>query len=655
MAQELGLFGEMAGPTRRQSRSRIFDENDVPLHLLSIPELSFREDLFADRIGGLWFWLGAWTITPHRDDRDVEDVVSRQSMLLGAEQFADIFGKLESIGNVIRNLGKPEGSVLQTGDKREYNYAPFHRFEFSFTSVTGEPLVFIRSTTGNAELFINPDLELYFELEETTRGSGVWWDPRKRVEALRRRVIEQGNLEIVEIRVEHLRRYLQARQMSLIVGHYRHLHLYNPSPGSVERFVAEDLVIGAPDQGAKAIFQNWGLRQDVPGMPPFLQRRLHLWFEIKPAAIDIDHPWADEPPFDPYTYTLPTRSGPVAPARWALLEPAVGRRFEGEACDFVERVYFQQEVLTKYEGASGFEVSDNGSVTCRNYWGLHRSTSRVGNELLATGIGDFAEGVPWDEWAHWKQYAVEPPNPETIDALREEQTVPDAVNALVRALQGLNGAFANLADAMDVAVPDPLWLGSLDSLAGRQLKWVYPVAADDDEFLKRATLVSTLVLDELALESLRTLAKAIGAKLHLNYGKRPQPLGSRNLLQRVTLIAVLIGDFKADISGISTLVKQAEGKADGVGDADLRIELVGAYRRVRDEMAPLAFLYELRIHGGLAHTPNKTAAAKAAVQLGLPEKNWHRIDYLRLLSLVAGSVIQVSGHLGTAARELERG
>src|ERR1700676_1024237 len=42
-----------------------------------------------------------------------------------------------------------------------------------------------------------------------------------------------------------------------------------------------------------------------------------LRFGIKPPAIDIEDPWAEEPQFDPYTFTLLTQAGPVAPARWA--------------------------------------------------------------------------------------------------------------------------------------------------------------------------------------------------------------------------------------------------------------------------------------------------------------------------------------------------
>ena len=318
-------------------------------------------------------------------------------------------------------------------------------------------------------------------------------------------------------------------------------------------------------------------------------------------------------------------------------------------------VYFRQEVLTKYEGAFGFEVEDNGSVSCRSYWGLVRSTRRLGNELLATAIGDFAEGVPFEEWPHWKQYAVEPPSQDVEAALGEEQTVPAAVNSLCHALDELNAGFAVTAGRLGVAISGPLWRGSLDSLAGRQLKWVYPADADDDEFLKRATLTSTLVIDELHPKSLRQFLKAVGQNLHLDDADPPQPLGSRNLLQRLTLIAVFLEHVQPDIATIPLLVKQAEGKATTRGDFGLQAELAELNGRVRDELGPLAFLYDLRTHGGLAHPPDKKKAASAAAQLGITTENWHRTHYLRLLNLVAGSVRQISEHLKDAAQALARG
>ena len=628
----------------------IIDRNNVPSHLFSIPELDFSEDLFSEPLIGPWFRLGAQTINRRLDERGVENVVLRRSLLLPPDGFANIYGNVASIGNAMDHLGKPGGSLIHKDEHKVYRYTPFYRFEMELSSVIAEPLVFVRSTTLGAKLFINPDLLLFFKLEEKPANSGIWWDPPKGIEAVWQRVIDQDNLEIVEIRVEYLCKYLQARQMALLVGHYRDLRLFNPAQSTIGMFTEGDLTLGSPEQGVKALVGCW-LRNDIPFVDPFLQRRLQLWFQITPSAIDLEDPWADQPSFDPYAFTLPTQVGPVAPARWAHLRHSAGRKFEGKVCDFMEPVCFRQEVLTKYEGASGFEVEDNGSVSCYHEWALRRSTQRLGNELLTSAIGDFAEGVPFHEWPHWKQYAVEPPSSESVAVLREEQTVPTAVNSMVQGLCELNTAFARLATSLGKTIPDPLWRGSLDSLAGRQLKWVYPVSAGEDEFLKRATLVSTLVIDALEPALLRRLLGAIDERLHQNNEVPPKTLGSRNLLQRVTLVALLIENFRPDTVAIPILVMQAEGEAESA-DPDLKAELEQLYERVRREFAPLAFLYELRGHSGVAHHPSMKKAGAAAVQLGLPNKGWHRADYLRLLTSVTGSVHQISKHLEDAAQVL---
>lgn len=78
-------------------------------------------------------------------------MVYRQSMLLTPEDFGVIFKKLESI---VGNIGKPGGSLIRDGEKMVYRYAPFHRFEMSFTPAIVEPLVFFNSTGSGASLLI---------------------------------------------------------------------------------------------------------------------------------------------------------------------------------------------------------------------------------------------------------------------------------------------------------------------------------------------------------------------------------------------------------------------------------------------------------------------------------------------------------------------
>ena len=156
----------------------LIDKDDVPKHLFGIPELDLSPDLCPERLAGPWFRLGAWTFGSGSDGQGMENVVYRQSMLLSPEDFAVIFDKLES---VVAGVGKPGGSLKSEGDKTVYRYAPFHRFEISFTAVVAEPLVFFRNTTSTFSLLINPDLWLYFRLEE--KAPGIWWDPPKGIEA----------------------------------------------------------------------------------------------------------------------------------------------------------------------------------------------------------------------------------------------------------------------------------------------------------------------------------------------------------------------------------------------------------------------------------------------------------------------------------------
>jgi hypothetical protein len=107
-------------------------------------------------------------------------------------------------------------------------------------------------------------------------------------------------------------------------------------------------------------------------------------------------------------------------------------------------------------------------------------------------------------------------------------------------------------------------------------------------------------------------------------------------------------NLRPDIAQIPILVRQAEGEARSTKD-DPQAELEKLYERVREKFAPLAFLYDLRVHGGLAHSPNLKEAAKAAKALGLPGSGWHRTHYLSLLSLLTGSISQISEHLKSGA------
>jgi hypothetical protein len=631
--------------------SEILDRNEVPAHVSSVRMLDCSGDYFVDRLAGPWIRLGAWNHNPAVDRDNVADEIMRQCVLIPSEAFALLFDKLRQVG-ILNGLDRPGGTVYSSGRDKEYIYFPFHQFAFPFTNVIGEPLVFVHANITSAGLFVNPDLWMSLQLEERTAGNGIWWDPRRAMDVLIQRV-SADNLHTVDIRADYLLRYLQMRQMSLLIGHYRQLQLFHPSQGAIDAFVKEDLVVGSPESGTKAFFENWGLRRDDLYRGDYLQRRLHLWIEIKPSAIDIENPWEVPPSFDTHDFTLPTKFGQVAPARWRRFRDEDDCEFAGTTCDFMDAIYFRQEVLTKYEVTSGFEVKDNGSVSNIGYWSLTRSTSRIGNELLTLAIGDFAEGVPFEEWPHWEQYAVEPPSEYSLRAIHQEIPIPKSVNSLLRALQQMNAAFSEMANGIGLRSSTPLWRGSLDSLAGRQLKWVYPASAGDDEFIKRATLTSTLFLDGLQSSPMREFLNVFGMRFHESFEKTRSPLGSRKLLQRTALAAAVIAVIQPKRSKVPSLVKAAEGKGAGRIEADLERELLALNTQIREEFSPLAFLYDLRLHGGLAHPPNKKESALAAAKLGLPKENWHRTDYLALLELVRRGFERISEHFRAARDKLE--
>ena len=52
-------------------------------------------------------------------------MIERQSIMLTPGRFSEIYDKLESVGNVFANLGKPVGSVQDDGDQKKYAYARF--------------------------------------------------------------------------------------------------------------------------------------------------------------------------------------------------------------------------------------------------------------------------------------------------------------------------------------------------------------------------------------------------------------------------------------------------------------------------------------------------------------------------------------------------
>lgn len=632
---------------RAVQENAIISSECLPKSLSAIPELDLSNDLTAPRLSTDWFRLAS---IGKRDTEVGEDAIRRKSFLLKRGMFSRIYTKLGSVYHHTNNLGTPRSMVEDDGNAPRYMYQPFYQYQLDFIDCTAEPLAFEMPIKSGIDLILNPDIYLYLRLEKLNPDGKLWWDPVRSIEVIRTTVSDDTSVQSIDIRVDYLEKYIQARQMSLVVGHYRHLLLRYPTEEVMTKFEREELTLGSAKTGTKAMMQSYSDEDHRMSNPAFAMRRLDLWFEIKPSKLDINDPWSDEPSFDVHNFTFQTDEGDVAPGRWKDFKGKNYEKFAGVVGDFSDVIFFKQEVLSKYQGTVGFTITDNGGITCFDEWGLTRSTWRIGNELIATWIGDFAEGVRLCEWPHWKQFSTSPPSEQAVELFGKELPIPKGVSNLCHALDALNGAFSELTELLGNHEP-LVWTGSEKSLACRQLKWVYPVASGEEEFLTRATLMSTLVVEELHGPALRRVLSSLDSNFDKNSEDSPRPLGSRNLLQRLGSVASVITSLNVDGASVAELVLQAEGCRSN-DDKDVESELRKLHEKVREIMRPLAFLYDLRNCGGVAHSVKINDLRKLTSSMNMPKSGWGRTEFLQLLLSVTEAIDQLRLKFESAAEVL---
>ena len=623
---------------------RLFRPADLPGKISAIDGIDFSADLTADPLGGDWIRLGVRSLP----GRDIAARHTRECFLIALDQIAATFAALDYIGEALDGLGQPVSWITTApSGGTAYGYNPAHNFELRHSGIFVESLVAIRYGTVGAETFlINPDLWLELGLEETSSGSGSWWDRARGIEVLRRRHLADAFLEAVEIRRDALLRYLRDRQRALVIGEFRAARRDRPSADDLAAFDTQDIVLerDAPFR-AKAIVRSNGPGAGITRETrQSLYRWLHLWIALLPPALNTTRPFDEQPAFDVYAFTLPTRDGEAAPARYRGAAGSPEKPYSGVLTDHMTPVYFRQAVLEKYQGSATYVVSDDGGVQCDHFWSTGPSTRLLANEFVAIPIGDFGIHVPFDDWPHWKQHAVAPPGRETLDVAYGEPAIVDLVNDLFEKFKDLNQAFyvACFNHGVDGTL---LWDGSLDTPAGRNLKRYYRDDAHDDVFLERATFAATL-LDELRAKPLKAFLRSFDTTLHLDF-ETGDPLRSFRLLQRAALAVQISVSMHPQRETISRLVRAAEGYGEPGLDPNLLRDLEQINADVRSRLAPLALLTEVRNKAGVAHKPASSQTLGEIVgRLGLPKRGWKRREYISFLQTIGAGVATASALLG---------
>ncbi|HIA53554.1 MAG TPA: hypothetical protein EYN91_15925 [Candidatus Melainabacteria bacterium] len=575
------------------------------------------------------FRLGTYTREKQKHFLGASEAIVRQSMLMQPGEFKENFESFNETRHCLDGLGKPTWFRDSTR-KNTLVYLPFNLFKFPWFECYAEPVVFAMKEKGRMDLFINPDISLLFRLEKVQDDHDSWYDPHNGKEVLRKEVIN-GNEVAFEIRCSYLARYLTIRQMALIVGCFRSLEVLDPSESVIHKVETGKVALGSASEGSKALVESFANVRSNRRDQAIAKRWLNLWFEIEPKEVDVDDPLSDEPGFDIFSMTLPTRSGNIAPGRFTDFKGKKKGNFKGCDGSDMETVYFSQEVLHKYQETVGFEVDNEGNVFCRREWGLSGSTQLIGNELVCTWIGDFATGVLIEEWPHWKQYSVVPPSADTMSIVANEIPLPKLIKALCDALCSLNRDIKGFSEAFGILDCEPFWQGSEDSIIAKQLKWVYPNSYGDEQFVKRMTFLSNLVTEEFQSNPITAVLSKFESRL--TQKDKKTMTSPRNLLLRMTLIAALIEKFDCSNSEVADLIMDME-RFQEKKEVSLEEDLKKLYLDIYDKFSVLAFLHDFRNFAEIAHKACEGKAREAAVKLGLPTSGWKRRNFIDVVSKI---------------------
>lgn len=616
----------------------IFSRDEISPDLFAEPELNLAQFCTVNKFPQPWFCLGENT----RDDKPLlKKVVHRETMLLNIDGFQNFADRFDSIGAVVRNLGRPTAWSSSDGGLPNYRYVPFYSYENPFDDFRAEPLAFIRNLNG--DLVINPDLWLFLELTEKREPQHIWYDSEKHTDVIQ--ILHDEHSKRILIKSAYLQKYLRSRQLQLVVSEYRQNLFYSAALTSLDKFAPGRQTFVSKDGSAKAVIESWGPKNDLS--KTYFVRRMQLWSVVSPPPINLDDPFADIPCFDLASFVLPTKNGPVAPARF-LGSQVLRHNFEGTTCDFMDRVYFTQEVLVKYQNLPDHEISDDGAVRHGHFWSFDRSALRFNDDYLSIAIGDFAEGVDKDEWQHWQQFAVDPPDDNYFEYSKTSKHIVGEVNRLVSELYSLNEAFEYFClKVAPVLAYKPLWKGAGNRQAITELKWFFPSHANEAEFRKRATLLSTLVIDDLDPELLRILLNSVNA-----LSAKDSQLGSIKLLQRLALVAMLLKVFRKK-SDLKALIELSSSKTSSFENPEFATEAQRIGKRIYNLFTPLFGLYDLRVAAGYAHPPSSEKVVAAAKLLELPERAWGRTEYLVLLGKLITCVSQISELVTESAQSLK--
>ncbi|MGR9251174.1 hypothetical protein [Rhizobium leguminosarum] len=218
-------------------------------------------------------------------------------------------------------------------------------------------------------------------------------------------------------------------------------------------------------------------------------------------------------------------------------------------------VYVKDEVLKAYEGREGFQVyPESGGVSFGGQWSVGH-TARVGRDIIQVEVRKLYEGSPARVVQHWNSYAVECPDLERMQAVRNVGTRSKELVGKFARLGLRLTELAHMLELSDLTTEnliglDPAkldysgwWNGPFIGPITRHI----PVALTRDEFLHRCGALDKVLMEALSERYLRQMLKKIGKQTDTYNFK------GLKLLDRTLCLAVV-----ANQAGLSLLQSRDE-------------------------------------------------------------------------------------------------
>jgi len=184
---------------------------------------------------------------------------------------------------------------------------------------------------------------------------------------------------------------------------------------------------------------------------------------------------------------------------------------------FLETVYFEEEVLKRYESNKDFKIGDDGTVLFGYRWGLFRGAYRVAKGYIAVNLGDLGEGFPNTELKYWKQYNIDP------KVIKVKERYFDFRSEIKRMIHFMNYSNKRIKNYLEKFFPDIALLSKdifiLDDTEEvlNHIKKVINSRTTIDEFQSRIIFLNILLIESINVKLINKVFEDVGDDLNLSY------------------------------------------------------------------------------------------------------------------------------------------